>query len=104
MTTLRQQVGKVLDLQTADPVWLSLLEQADAIHATIAHLEKATPKSMMVEGSKGQPVLHPFIVEVRQQRLALAKVLKELGLKDEAPALMSNGSRAGAALAAMRRK
>jgi hypothetical protein len=99
---LKKQIAQVLDLNTADPVWVALLDQADAVYARIERLEKATPRSMTTTGSKGQEVLHPFVQEVRQQRLALARILRELGLKDDLPA--SNGQRPGAALAARRWK
>jgi hypothetical protein len=37
----------------------------------------------MVLGSAGQPVLHPAVVEARQARLAISRLLGTLSLPDE---------------------
>jgi len=38
---------------------------------------------LMIEGSRGQRVLHPAVAELRQQRSTFARLLVQLGLPDE---------------------
>jgi hypothetical protein len=52
--------------------------QADDVAALEAALEAIG--SVWLEGSKGQPVLNPIVGELRQGRLALARLLGGLGL------------------------
>ena len=50
----------------------------------LARLETAIRKGgAMVLGSAGQPVVNPAIVEARQGRLAVGRLLGQLGLPDE---------------------
>lgn len=40
-------------------------------------------EGVTVEGSAGQPRAHPVLVELRQQRVALGRMLSQLALPDE---------------------
>ncbi len=53
--------------------------QADDVAALEGIMKR---DSRMVAGSKGQPRLHPAVVEVRQGRLAISRMLGELELPD----------------------
>ncbi len=63
---------------------LRLLEDAcrtaDVIDALNAALEG---QPLMVAGTAGQPRPHPLMVEIRQQRVVLAGMLKQLRLPDD---------------------
>lgn len=49
----------------------------------VAALERAVKRDgRMVAGSAGQPRLHPAVIEIRQGRLAVARLLGELELPD----------------------
>jgi hypothetical protein len=49
----------------------------------LARLEDALSTSeVWVKGSKGQEALNPLFAEVRQARLALARLLKDLGIAE----------------------
>ena len=52
---------------------------ADEIETMEAELDKSGP---VVQGSRNQTRPHPLIAEVRSHRLALARLLKQLGLGD----------------------
>ena len=54
---------------------------ADRLDALRAVLATEPP---MIEGSRGQMILHPLIPEERQQRDLLARLLARLALPDEA--------------------
>lgn len=63
---------------------LALLVECARVCDTIAALttELATG-TVVVTGSRGQPVVSPVVAERRQQQLALGKLLGQLGLPDE---------------------
>lgn len=69
-----------------DPQGLALLEQACRTVDTIANLEAVSAaEGVMSESSQGARV-HPAIVEARQQRAILARLVAALGLDvDEQP-------------------
>jgi hypothetical protein len=59
---------------------------ADSLDLIAALEERVSQDGLTVTGSAGQPVAHPLIAELRQQRAALARLLSALGLED-APAM-----------------
>lgn len=63
------------------PDELAILAEACSTKDTIAALVEATASApAMVDGSKGQQVVHPGLQELRQQRQLLATLLKQLSL------------------------
>lgn len=76
----------------ADPDELVLLEEAcrlaDEIDLMVAALGEGGP---VVKGSRGQPSANPLIREIRGHRLALTRVLRQLGAAR--PADEENGDR-----------
>src|SRR5829696_4335496 len=63
------------------PSELALLEAACRTLDAIDQLERQIAKDgTMISGASGQPVLHPALAEARQQRLAYARLLDQLGL------------------------
>jgi hypothetical protein len=48
----------------------------------IAQLEAALPARLTVKGSRGQPVAHPLLGELRMHRVVLRALVKQLGLPD----------------------
>lgn len=62
---------------------LRVLRQACATLDVVAALEEQVASDgVMVDGSKGQPVLHPAVGEARQQRLAFGRLISSLALPD----------------------
>lgn len=61
------------------------LDTLDALHAAIAR------DGTMVEGSTGAMRLHPGIAEARSMGLAVARLLAQLGLPDEAGVQLPTG-------------
>ena len=52
---------------------------------TVDELEKALRgEPLTATGGRGQVTVHPLLVELRQQRIVLASLLKQLGLPSEA--------------------
>ncbi|MFJ1995721.1 hypothetical protein [Streptomyces asiaticus] len=76
---LRLWSDTVRDLEL-DPDETVLLEEAcrltDEVDVLTAALDAG---GLMVKGSRGQQVANPLIRELRQHRLALARVLRQLG-------------------------
>ncbi len=63
---------------------LRLLAQACACLDVTGDLEAQVSRDgTMIDGSKGQRVLHPAIAEARQQRMALGRLLAQLRIPDE---------------------
>jgi hypothetical protein len=63
---------------------LRLLEEACRETDLIARMETALASaSLMTTGSMGQPVIHPFVGELRQHRNTLRGLLAALKLPDE---------------------
>ena len=62
-------------------VALSACRTADRVE----HLEiQSTEVDSVIEGSKGNPQMHPVLAEVRQQAALLARLVAALRLPDEA--------------------
>jgi hypothetical protein len=80
---LRASVAEVLDLDGADPVWLALLDEACAAKDLVEALAAEVNGTFSVPGSKGQQVCNPLLPELRQQRLALSRMLNQLGMSDQ---------------------
>jgi hypothetical protein len=67
-----------------EPGETALLTQACRTLDTIADLERAAADDgTMITGSAGQSVLHPAVAETRLHRLALARLLDQLGQPTE---------------------
>jgi hypothetical protein len=82
-----------------DLLYATLLDQACATLDLIEALEDdVRAVGLMVEGSKHQSVINPAVAELRQQRAALGKLLKELDLAEP----QTSRSRAGKDLARAR--
>jgi len=81
-----------------DPDSAALIDAVCDTLGTIERLESAVESDgVTVQGSQGQPVVHPGLREARQQRVALARLLKALF-----PAETVTRSAAGRALANVR--
>ena len=84
-----QRAGKrvwaaVLDEFVLDARELLVLEQAARQADAVAALEAEVEGSGLVtRGSAGQPRLSQSVVELRQSRLAVSKLLSDLALPDE---------------------
>lgn len=57
-------------------------------------------KSLVVDGSKGQPVVNPLVSELRQHRATLAALMRQLKLPEDGDAERDAGARSSAARAA----
>lgn len=57
-------------------------KQADIVTELEAALEQ---HGVMIEGAAGQPKLNPIVPELRQARLAVTRLLGELGIPDDTP-------------------
>jgi len=81
---------------------LILLESACRTADTISRLDLAlVDEPLVVKGSMGQEREHPLLSEVRQQRAALARLLVQLKLPEDATAA-TGAARAGERSAAAR--
>lgn len=79
---LWERVNTTFDF-TDEPGKLAVLEQACRTVDQIEQLEKARRGAeLTTRGSMGQQVIHPFIMELRQQRGTLNTLMKSLGLPD----------------------
>lgn len=68
------------------------LVQACRLADTVAELEATiAAEGMTVAGSKGQPVLHPAVSELRQSRMAVARLLGQIAF----PTGVGSDGRAG---------
>lgn len=78
---LWRETVAVYDLRADE---LRLLEDAcrevDLVEAMVTELRGAP---LIVRGSMGQDVEHPLLGEIRQHRVVLARLLKQLDLPDE---------------------
>jgi hypothetical protein len=81
----RASVADALTLEGADPVWLAVLDQAVAAIDDLELLDASIKEQgLTIVGSKGQPAVCPLLPERRQTRLAVARLLQQLGLADTA--------------------
>jgi hypothetical protein len=63
------------------PDEIAVLTEAAATRDVIASLAEATAREpAIVEGSKGQVIVHPGLQELRQQRALLASLLRQVGI------------------------
>jgi len=77
-------LGSVPEAFELDDRELAILSAACRQADDVARLEIAVGEDgPMTTGSQGQPVLHPAIVEARQGRLALSRLLGQLQIPDE---------------------
>lgn len=82
------------DKYELDPHELVLLEAAARQSDNLADCERHLAESdVMVLGSTGQPRVNPLVPEIRQQRIALAKLIDALALPTEDAAPVSAASR-----------
>jgi hypothetical protein len=84
-----QEAGRALWEAVGDddlamrPDEIAVLTEACGVKDTIAALVEATAKGpAMVDGSRGQLIVHPGIQELRQQRQLLAGLLRQLAFTD----------------------
>lgn len=69
-------------MNTAD----ELEKQAEAVIQSIAQMEETVAgEGRTVDGSKGQPVAHPLLGEIRQSRLGLMQLLRALDALNDSP-------------------
>jgi P27 family predicted phage terminase small subunit len=89
-------------LDARDLHWLA---QACRIEDTIVELEVVLSRDgEMTVGSKGQPVVHPAVAELRQLALAQARLLDKLELEDPAVRIIAQRERTAARTAEWRRR
>ncbi|QZH60492.1 hypothetical protein K1X22_01280 [Mycolicibacterium farcinogenes] len=80
---LWRKITAVFDLES-DPDKAEILAQACRVADVIAELDAAAAEApLIVKGSMGQPVISPFIAEVRVQRALLAQLLARLNFTEE---------------------
>jgi hypothetical protein len=73
----------VLDQFELNPAEMVLLEEAVAMLAEVDAMEAQLETAEVVtRGSRGQPVVHPLVGELRQHRLALSMLVRRLNLPD----------------------
>lgn len=85
------------------PDELLLLEAGCRLADQVATLEaELADAPVMVEGSKGQDRPHPLYAEIRAHRLAVARILAQLGLADAIDADGATRSSAGRRMARAR--
>lgn len=88
-----EAVAKVYELRADElEILRAAAGEADLIYKMETELRGA---SLLVSGSTGQIVAHPFVAELRQHRAALSALLKSLKLPDDEPAAQINAQRAG---------
>ncbi|AWT52585.1 hypothetical protein [Mycolicibacterium smegmatis] len=80
---LWRKITAVFELES-DPDKVEILTQACRVSDQIAELDAARVEApLIVKGSMGQPVISPFISEVRVQRALLAQLLARLNFTEE---------------------
>ncbi len=80
---LWRKITAVFDLEN-DPDKAEILAQACRTADVIAELDAAGAEApLVVKGSMGQPVISPFIAEVRVQRALQAQLLARLNFSEE---------------------
>ena len=69
------------EFEDPDLMYGTLLDQACSVLEVIERLEaQIAQDGDTVQGSRGQLVVHPAFAEVRQQRLVLSRLMRELDL------------------------
>jgi hypothetical protein len=92
----RKRVDAQLALDDADELWVALLDQAADVLDAIEVLERSVNGNVISPGSRDQDRIHPAFAEIRQQRLVLAKILKDLGLNEQPDSEATRTARAAA--------
>lgn len=85
----------VEDMSDAGPAWLGILDETCRALDLLEELEERVRSDGMMLDGLHQKVLNPAVREVRQQRVALARLLGRLGL-DEAGGTLSDRQRRAA--------
>lgn len=103
-TAGRRLWRQMVDVYELDPSEQTALESACRTADELADLQAvlAEVSTPTVAGSKGQTRVHPLYAEVRQHRLALARLLAAIDLPDDAAGAGASRSAAGRALARQR--
>lgn len=84
---LGSKAKRLWDRVTTDyvlrPDEVVLLEEACHTIDLIGELKKRVAKEpCIIPGSRGQRIAHPLLMEIRQQRAAFARIMKQLDLPD----------------------
>jgi hypothetical protein len=80
----RKTIAEALVLSDSDPVWLGLLDETVRALDLLERLEEnVREEPLLVPGSTGQQRANPLLAEVRQQRLAVARLFAQLGVGEE---------------------
>lgn len=83
-TLFHTRVSKALDLDDADVVWLQLLDEVCAQLDLVERIEaNVADRPLTTTGSTGQEKPDGLLAELRQQRLALSRLLLQLGIDDK---------------------
>jgi hypothetical protein len=94
----RSMVADLADDLEFDARELAILAAAARQSDMIAKLERlVAAEGLSVRGSAGQPVLHGGVAELRQSRVALARLLGEIDLDDRAGSMTAAQQRASKA-------
>jgi P27 family predicted phage terminase small subunit len=76
-----RRVASAYELTTSE--FMILEEVCRTLDSLDAMQSALNSEGVTVEGSAGQPRAHPVLVELRQQRVALGRLLSQLALPDE---------------------
>lgn len=91
----RRLWDNVLDEWDLDPTEFGLLREACLVVTRIDALEKLVGDNFIVPGQKGNPAPHPAMVEARQQRMVLYRILDKLNIKEDARVAARNRPKRG---------
>ncbi|MDJ0454404.1 hypothetical protein [Gordonia amicalis] len=92
---LFREIAEKWDLRPDEQrVLLDACAEADLVDDLAAAMQD---QPRLVKGSQGQSVINPLISEQRQHRMALASLLKQLRLPDEADSAEARSTKARAA-------
>lgn len=83
------EVTAVYELRPDELVLLG--EVCDMVNRIVELSDAVDLEGVVVEGSRGQPVIHPALVEQRQHRDVLRRGLTFLGLPDDPASGRGNG-------------
>jgi hypothetical protein len=98
-TALRARITSDLEERglELDPVQAALLDEACVLADHLAELDAAVAElGVVVQGSRGQPVVNPASQEARLVRLAMARLLRGIDLDEDAPTPRQRQARAAA--------
>lgn len=84
----RRLYRQILSKYEFRPDEMVVLENACRVADTIARLDAALVDAPLVTvGVGGQDRIHPILVELRQQRIILASLLRQLQIPDDVPSV-----------------